>query len=56
MTVEQARLGRLQTVRLIESMTGLRPRKRNLGLVFRLFSLTGGLPSIRLKQSENEPC
>ena len=35
--------------RLIESMMGLRPRQGNLGLVFRLFSLMRGLPSIRLK-------
>ena len=35
--------------RLIESMMGLRPRQGNLRLVFRLFSLMGGLPSIRLK-------
>ena len=40
---------------LIESMMGLRPRQGNLRLVFRLFSLMQGLPSIRLKQSENEP-
>ena len=41
--------------RLIESMMGLRQRQGNLRLVFRLFSLMRGLPSIRLKQSENEP-
>ena len=35
--------------RLIESMMGLRPRQGNLRLVFRLFSLMRGLPSIRLK-------
>ena len=35
--------------RLIESMMGLRPRQENLMLVFRLFSLMRGLPSIRLK-------
>ena len=32
--------------RLIESMMGLRPRQGNLRLVFRLFSLKRGLPSI----------
>ena len=36
-------------LRLIESMIGFRPRQRNLRLVFRLFSLMPGLPSIRLK-------
>ena len=36
-------------VRLIESMMGLRPRQGNLRLVFILFSLMRGLPSIRLK-------
>ena len=36
----------------IESMMGLRPRQGNLRLVFRLFSLMRGLPSIRLKKSE----
>ena len=35
--------------RLIESMMVLRPRQGNLRLVFRLFSLMRGLPSIRLK-------
>ena len=35
--------------RLIESMMELRPRQGNLWLVFRLFSLMQGLPSIRLK-------
>ena len=35
--------------RLIESMMGLRPRQGYLRLVFRLFSLMRGLPSIRLK-------
>ena len=35
--------------RIIESMMGLRPRQGNLRLVFRLFSLMRGLPSIRLK-------
>ena len=35
--------------RLIESLMGLRPRQGNLRLVFRLFSLMRGLPSIRLK-------
>ena len=35
--------------RLIESMMGLRGRQGNLRLVFRLFSLMRGLPSIRLK-------
>ena len=35
--------------RIIESMMGLRPRQGNLRLVFRLFSLIRGLPSIRLK-------
>ena len=35
--------------RLIESIMGLRPRLGNLRLVFRLFSLMRGLPSIRLK-------
>ena len=34
---------------LIESMMGLRPRQGNLRLVFRLYSLIRGLPSIRLK-------
>ena len=34
---------------LIESMMGLRPRQGNLRLVFRLFSLMLGLPSIQLK-------
>ena len=34
---------------IIESMMGLRPRQGDLGLVFRLFSLMRGLPSIRLK-------
>ena len=34
---------------LIESMMELRPRQGNLRLVFRLFSLMRGLPSIRLK-------
>ena len=37
------------TERFIESMMGFRPRQGNLRLVFRLFSLTRGLPSIRLK-------
>ena len=38
------------TLRLIESMMGLRPRQGNLRLVFRLlFSLMRGLPNIRLK-------
>ena len=32
-----------------ESMMGLRPRQGKLRLVFRLFSLMRGLPSIRLK-------
>ena len=41
--------------RLIESMMGLRPRQGNLKLVFILFSLMRGLPSIRLRKSENEP-
>ena len=35
--------------RLIESMMGLRPRQGSLRLVFRLFILMRGLPSIRLK-------
>ena len=35
--------------RIIESMMGLRPRQGNLRLVFRLFSLMRGLPSIRLR-------
>ena len=35
--------------RRIESMMWLRPRQGNLRLVFRLFSLVRGLPSIRLK-------
>ena len=35
-------------MRLIESMMGLRMRQGNLRLVFRLFSLMQGLPSIRL--------
>ena len=35
--------------RLIEFMMGLRPRQGNLRLVFRLFSLMRGLPSIRHK-------
>ena len=39
----------LSELKLIESMMGLRPRLKNLRLVFRLFSLMGGLPSIRLK-------
>ena len=34
---------------LIESMMGLRPKQGNLRLVFRLFSLIRGLPSIRLE-------
>ena len=34
---------------LTESMMGLRPRQGNLRLVFRLFSLMRGLPSIRLE-------
>ena len=34
---------------IIQSMMGLRPRQGNLRLVFRLFSLMRGLPSIRLK-------
>ena len=34
---------------LIESMMGLRTRQGNLRLVFRLFSLMRGLPSIKLK-------
>ena len=38
-----------RNMRLIESMMGLRPRQGNLRLVFRLFSLMRGLPSIRLK-------
>ena len=41
--------------RVLESMMGLRQRQGNLRLVFRLFSLMRGLPSIRLKKSENEP-
>ena len=41
--------------RLIESVMGLRPRQGNLRLVFSLFSIMRGLPSTRLKQSENEP-
>ena len=40
---------------IIESMMGLRPTQGNLRLVFRLFSLMRGLPSIRLKSSENDP-
>ena len=36
-------------LRLIESMMGFRLRQGNLRLVFRLFSLMRGLPSIRLK-------
>ena len=35
--------------RIIESMMGLRPRLGNPRLVFRLFSLMRGLPSIRRK-------
>ena len=35
--------------RLIESMMGLRPRPRNLRLIFRLFSPMRGLQSIRLE-------
>ena len=35
--------------RIIKSMIELRPRKGTLRLVFRLFSLMRGLPSIRLK-------
>ena len=35
-------------LRLIESMMELRPRQGNLRLVFRLFSLMRGMPSIRL--------
>ena len=38
-----------KTHRLIESMMELRPRQGNLRLVFRLYSLMRGLPSIRLK-------
>ena len=40
---------RVTLQRLIESMMGLGPRQGNLRLVFRLFSLMRGLPSIRLK-------
>ena len=42
-------LSKLQVLRLIESMMGLRPGQGNLRLVFRLFSLMRGLPSIRIK-------
>ena len=35
--------------RIIKSMMELRPRKGTLRLVFILFSLMRGLPSIRLK-------
>ena len=34
---------------ILESMMGLKPRQGNLMLIFRLFSLMQGLPSIRLK-------
>ena len=34
---------------LIESVMELRPRQGNFRLVFRLFSLMGGLPSVRIK-------
>ena len=34
---------------ITESIMGLRPRQGNLMLVFRLFSLMQGLPSVRLK-------
>ena len=43
------------TKRLIESVVGLRPRQGNLRLVFRLFCLRRGLPSIKFKWSENKP-
>ena len=46
-------LRELSSLRLIESL-GLRPRQGNLKLVFRLFSLMRGLPSIRPKKFENE--
>ena len=38
----------LISVRLIESMMGFKLKQDNLRLVFRLFSLMRGLPSIRL--------
>ena len=41
--------------RLIEYIMGLRLRQGNLRLVFRLIGLMRSLPSIRLKQYENEP-
>ena len=52
-------LSDISSFRLIESMMELRPRQGNLRLVFRLFSLMRGLPSIRLtnlKTSLGFPC
>ena len=41
--------------KLIESKLGFGPRQGNLRLFLKLFSLMRGLPSIILKQPENEP-
>ena len=52
-------LHRLFGLRLIESMMVFMPRQGNLRLVFRLFSLMQGLPSIRLNNLETSlifPC